>query len=134
MYTHMEYLQRCFYKSTSWNEDNIYANVTATSQALLDFSIPSGAKLDVSTQATDHLASSMSLLNMHTINGSLAYLFSSTPLKNTMGTRDVSLQDAVAGFRIIEPFFSGTHTKTDLSDVNCSTGECTFQGQLLKRC
>lgn len=135
MYTHMEYLQRCFYKSTSWNEDNIFANVTATSQALLDFSIPSGAKLDVSTQATDHLASSMSLLNMHTINGSLAYLFSSTPLKNTMGTRDVSLQDAVAGFRIIEPFFSGTHTKTDLSDVNRASllyGRMYFPGTALE--
>lgn len=110
MYTHMEYLQRCFNQSTHWNEDNIYANLTATSQALLDFNIPSGGRIDVSNQATDHLASSMSLLNLGTINGSLAYLFSSSPLKNTMGTRNISLQDAIAGFRIIEPYDSGPQT------------------------
>ena len=99
----MEYLQKCFYKSTNWNEDNIYSNITATSQALLDFPIPNGFKIDSSSKTTDYLASSFTLSNHHQINGSLAYLYSSIPLTNTMGTKDVSLQDAIAGFRIIEP-------------------------------
>lgn len=107
----MEYLQKCFYTSTGWNEDNIYANVTATSRALLDFPIPSGGKLDVTSKATDHLASSMTLLNHHLVHGSLAYLYSSTPLKNTAGTRDISLQDALAGFRIIEPHMLASDAK-----------------------
>lgn len=113
----MEYLQKCFCKATSWNEDNIYANVTATSRALLDFSIPSGGKLDITSQATDHLASSMTLLNHNSIHGSLAYLYSSAPLKNTAGTKDVSLQDALAGFRIIEPHMLGSGTKTPVKDA-----------------
>lgn len=109
----MEYLQKCFYKTTAWNEDNIYANVTATSRALLDFPIPSGGKLDVTSQATEHLASSMTLLNHNTIHGSLAYLYSSVALRNTAGTKDISLQDALAGFRIIEPHLPGLEGKSD---------------------
>lgn len=117
MYAHMEYLQKCFSKSTSWNEDNIYANVTATSRALLDFQIPSGGKLEITSQATDHLASSMTLLNHNSIHGSLAYLYSSAPLKNTAGTKDISLQDAIAGFRIIEPQLAYGARKTPLKDT-----------------
>lgn len=102
----MEYLQKCFYKSTDWNEDNIYSNITATSHALLEFSVPNGCKLDISSKSTECLASSFTLSNYHSINGSLAYLYSSIPLRNTMGTREVSLQDAIAGFKIIEPHFT----------------------------
>lgn len=103
MYTYMEYLQKCFYKSTNWNEDNIFSNIIATPQAILDFPIPNGLKLDSSSKSSDYLASSFTLSNFHQINGSLAYLYTLTPLTNTMGTKDISLQDAIAGFRIIEP-------------------------------
>ncbi|CAK9435395.1 uncharacterized protein LODBEIA_P01220 [Lodderomyces beijingensis] len=103
MYTYMEYLQKCFFKSTNWNEDNIFSNINATSQAILDFPIPNGLKIDTSSKTTDYSASSFTLSNFHQINGSLAYLYSSKPLTSTMGTKDVSLQDAIAGFRIIEP-------------------------------
>lgn len=99
----MEYLQKCFYNTTGWNEDNIFSNITATSQSLLEFNIPNGMKLDISSKSTEHLASSFTLTNHHSINGSIAYLYSSLALKNTMGTKDVSLQDAISGFRIIEP-------------------------------
>lgn len=99
----MEYLQTCFYKTTKWDEDNIFSNITATSQALLDFGVPNGCKLDISSKASDYLASSFTLSNYNSVNGSLAYLYSSIPLRNTMGTRDISLQDAISSFRIIEP-------------------------------
>lgn len=101
----MEYLQKCFYKSTYWNEDNLYSNITATSQALLEFPIPNGIKLDISSKATQHLASSFTLSNHRSVNGSLAYLYSSLSLKNATGTKNVSLQDAISGFKIIEPTF-----------------------------
>lgn len=112
MYSYMEYLQKCFYKSTGWNEDNIFSNITATSQALLEFPIPNGLKLDTSNKTTDHTASSFSLSNYHSINGSVAYLYSGVPLINTMGTKEVSLQDAIAGFRIIEPVRNGKNLTT----------------------
>lgn len=132
----MEYLQKCFSKSTNWNEDNIYANVTATSRALLDFQIPAGGKLDITSKATDHLALSMTLLNHNTIHGSLAYLYSSAALKNIAGTKEISLQDAIAGFRIIEPY----RLPADASDTaNVSKqrpsllyGRIYFPGSLLE--
>lgn len=134
MFTHMEYLQKCFYKSTNWNEDNLFSSITATSHALLDFLIPNGIKLDISSQATNHLASSMTLLNYNSINGSLAYLYSSVPLRNTMGTKDVSLQDAIAGFRIIEPYFPqpkpDTHVPTERASL--MYGRMYFPGSALE--
>lgn len=136
MYTYMEYLQRCFYKSTNWNEDNIYSNILATSQALLDFSIPNGCKLDISSKSTDYLASSFTLSNYHNINGSLAYLYSSIPLRNTAGTRDISLQEAISGLRITEPYNRPTETKQDSREARsrCSLlyGRMYFPGSALE--
>ena len=136
MYTYMEYLQRCFYKSTNWNEDNIYSNILATSQALLDFSIPNGCKLDISSKSTDHLASSFTLSNYHNINGSLAYLYSSIPLRNTAGTRDISLQEAISGLRITEPYRRREKSKHHNGEANsrCSLlyGRMYFPGSALE--
>lgn len=103
MYTYMEYLQKCFFDATRWNEDNIYSNITATSHALLEFAVPSGIKMDVSSQSSPSLASSFTLSNYHSLNGSLAYMYSSVPLSGIPGTGKMPLQDAIAGFRTIEP-------------------------------
>lgn len=99
----MEYLQKCFYKTTGWQEDNIFPNITGDSQAILDFAIPNGGKLDISSKSSDYSASSFTLSNYNVINGSLAYLYSSIPLRNTLGTKTVSLQEAISGFKILEP-------------------------------
>ncbi|KAI3405710.2 MDM10 [Candida oxycetoniae] len=113
----MEHLQKCFLKSTNWNEDNIFSNITATSQALLDFPIPNGFKIDTSSKTTDFSASSFTLSNFHQINGSIAYLYSSKPLTNIMGTKEISLQDAIAGFRMIEPLMVLRNQKVQESNL-----------------
>ncbi|ODV80510.1 mitochondrial distribution and morphology protein 10 [Suhomyces tanzawaensis NRRL Y-17324] len=139
MYTYMEYLQKCFYKSTNWNEDNIFSNINATSQALLEFPIPKGVKLDSSSKTTEHLASSFTLSNYYSINGSVAYLYSSKPLVNTMGTKEVSLQDAIAGFKTIEPNITnkgssnqGTHSSKDTHNHSLLYGRMYFPGLALE--
>lgn len=134
MYTHMEYLQKSFYATTGWNEDNIFANTLATSNALLNFKIPTGGKLEVSSQPTPQLASSMALLNHGAVNGLLAYLYLSVPLRNTMGTRDISLQDAIAGFRVIEPHLPRLKWKRDARTGSCSLvyGRMYFPGLALE--
>lgn len=99
----MEYLHKCFNKSTGWNTDNIFDNILATSDALIDFQVPNGNKLEISSQATPYLATSMTLSNRKAVTGLLAYMYSSVPIKNAIGTKDISLQDAIAGFRIIRP-------------------------------
>lgn len=130
----MEYLQKCFSKSTGWNEDNLYSHMLATSNALLDFRVPSGGKLEVSSQATPYLASSMTLRNHHSVNGSLAYLYLSTPIKNSTGTRDISLQDAIAGFRIIEPYATAISSPPPSQNKKASLayGRMYFPGSALE--
>lgn len=103
MYSRMEYLHLCFNRCTGWNTDNIFDNILATSDALLDFRVPSGGKLEVSSQSLPFQASFMTLSTHRAVTGLLAYLYLSVPLKNAIGTKDISLQDAVAGFRIIRP-------------------------------
>lgn len=107
----MEYLHKCFNKSTGWNTDNIFDNILATSNALIDFQVPNGGKIEISSQATPYLASSMTLSNRQAVTGLLAYLYLSVPIKNAIGTKDISLQDAIAGFRIIHPNSSLVRSK-----------------------
>lgn len=131
----MEYLRKCFSKTTCWNEDNIYSNILATSNALLDFQIPKGGKLEVSSQATPNLASSMSLLNHQSVNGSLAYLYLSVGLISATGTKDISLQDAIAGFRIIEPHATpsnGTSSTGNFKKASLLYGRMYFPGSALE--
>ncbi|GEQ71736.1 hypothetical protein JCM33374_g5422 [Metschnikowia sp. JCM 33374] len=134
MYSHMEYLQKCFSKTTGWNEDNIYSNILSTSNALLDFPIPRGGKLEVSSQATANSASSMSLSNHQAVNGSLAYIYSSARLSCATGTKDISLQDAIAGFRIIEPHAStkGSNATGSFKKASLLYGRMYFPGSALE--
>lgn len=103
MYSRMEYLLKCFNKSSGWNIDNFYDNILATSDALIDFHIPNGSKLEISSQATPHSASFMTLSNRQAVTGLMAYLYSSIPIKNASGTKDILLQDTIAGFQLILP-------------------------------
>lgn len=103
MYTYMEYLQKCFNTATNWNEDNIFSHLSATLQALIDFPIPNGAKVDVSLQLTLYSASLFTLSSYRAITGSIAYFYLSSPLYSTKGSKDLFLQDAIAGFKVIEP-------------------------------
>lgn len=98
MYTYMEYLQKRFDAAAGWDEDNLFANITASLRALLEFGVPTWGRLNVSSKLTPHLALSFTLLNRHQINGSVAYLYSLLPLAGD-GTAAVALQEAVAGFR-----------------------------------
>ncbi|EGV64692.1 hypothetical protein CANTEDRAFT_113480 [Yamadazyma tenuis ATCC 10573] len=133
----MEYLQKCFYKTTGWSEDNIFPNITSNSQAILDFSIPNGCKLDISSKSSDYSASSFTLSNYNVINGSLAYLYSSIPLKNTLGTKNMSLQEALSGFKIIEPKELETKSEfsavpSDISKPSLLYGRMYFPGSALE--
>lgn len=124
----MEYLQKSFYKTTGWSEDNIFPNITANSHAILDFTIPNGCKLDISSKSSDNSASSFTLSNYNVINGSLAYLYTSVPLKNTMGTKNVSLQDAISGFKIIES--NGVNQSMENNYQNTSYRNALLYGRM----
>ncbi|KAJ9109376.1 Mitochondrial distribution and morphology protein 10 [Naganishia cerealis] len=132
MYTYMEYLQKCFFHATRWNEDNIYSNITASSHALLEFLVPSGLKMDVSSRSSPNLASSFTLSNHHSLNGSLAYMYSSTQLKGTPGTRRIPLQDAIAGFKIVEPNEMRPSASGTIAPSSLLYGRMYFPGAALE--
>ncbi|KAG7192933.1 Mitochondrial distribution and morphology protein 10 [Scheffersomyces spartinae] len=114
--------------------DNIFSNVTATSRALIEFPIPQGCKVDVSSMATGYLALTFTLSNNLTVNGSLAYLYTSIPLQNTLGTRDISLQDAISGFKVIDPQ-PDKKSNTNNNNINGATllyGRMYFPGSCLE--
>lgn len=71
--------------------------------ALIEFPIPTDFKFNVSSKSSQNTATSLSLSNSGSINGSIAYLYTSTPLIDVRGTKDMSLQEATAGYRIIRP-------------------------------
>ncbi|KAL8683876.1 MAG: hypothetical protein Q9186_000219 [Xanthomendoza sp. 1 TL-2023] len=76
----MDYVQNAFYQASHWNRNNSYGTLTATSQALLDFSTPLGLRLHISSLSTPHFASSYTLASTGLLSGSLSYLYTSLPL------------------------------------------------------
>ncbi|KAH3675132.1 hypothetical protein WICMUC_002788 [Wickerhamomyces mucosus] len=107
----MDSVLRSFYKSTGWKEDNFYENVVSTSE---DFPIPTDLKFNIASKSTDYTATSLVVSNSGVINGSIAYLYSSSPLKDLLGTADISLQEAIASYKVIRPP-SITNGQTDLN-------------------
>lgn len=90
MLSYMEYLSNCFNVATGWNSDG-FANITSTSRRILDFTVPSNVRLEVSSQVTPQLALSFMLSNKNAVNGSVSYFYSSVDLK-TEGTRDIDVR------------------------------------------
>ncbi|KAI4260630.1 MAG: hypothetical protein LQ352_000192 [Teloschistes flavicans] len=76
----MDYVQNAFYEASHWNRNNSYGTLTATSQALLDFSTPLGLRLHISSLSTPHFASSYTLTSTGLLSGSLSYLYTSLRL------------------------------------------------------
>lgn len=70
---------------------------------MIDFPIPSDIKLTISSKSSQNTATSLQLSNSGIINGSLAYLYSSAPLKDLLSSKDISLQEAISGYRVLRP-------------------------------
>ena len=122
MLDYMDQVQAAWLDATSWNRDSSYSNLTATVQgeqhsgvsyprpssttlplltisrgcptlALLDFPIPRGLRLSVSSLSAANLATSYTLGSVGIVDGSVSYLYSSVPLSNA----STSLQSATLG-------------------------------------
>ncbi|ODV98185.1 hypothetical protein PACTADRAFT_185389 [Pachysolen tannophilus NRRL Y-2460] len=102
MIGYMDYVEKCFYSTTNWNIDNLTENILSTSENLINFKLPKGFKFDISSNSTDYNYSSLSLSNNGKLSGSLAYLYCSKKLKIVNGTKNISLQEAIDGYRVIE--------------------------------
>ncbi|KAG7865944.1 hypothetical protein KL918_003932 [Ogataea parapolymorpha] len=98
----MEYIQKCFYISTLWNRDNSYESFLATSRQVLDFPIPSGFSMTVSSKNTENSFTSISISQLGELAGSLSYMYSSVDLASAYNdTASVSLQSMFEGYRLL---------------------------------
>ncbi|KAK4166697.1 mitochondrial distribution and morphology protein 10 [Cladorrhinum sp. PSN259] len=76
----MNYIIDAFYGVTGWSEDNSYKDLNATSRELIDFPLPRGLRLTLSSLATPQFGTSYQLGSVGVVDGSISYLYSTVPL------------------------------------------------------
>ncbi|KAK3505352.1 mitochondrial distribution and morphology protein 10 [Neurospora crassa] len=84
----MNYITNAFYGATGWNEDNKYNELNATSRELIDFPLPRGLRLTLSSLATPHFATSYQFGSVGVVDGSISYLHSSISLTHIAAQSD----------------------------------------------
>ncbi|KAL2112143.1 hypothetical protein VUR80DRAFT_8511 [Thermomyces stellatus] len=87
----MAYVQNAFYEATGWTHDNSYPSLNSTADDLLRFSTPQGLRLNFSSLATPHFATSYHLSSIGVVDGSISYLYSSAPLHAHLAPQSESL-------------------------------------------
>ncbi|QIW94990.1 hypothetical protein AMS68_000508 [Peltaster fructicola] len=97
----MDYIQASFTSATRWDVDNSYASLTTTAAHLLDFYIPNGARLQVSSLSSPNFATSYTLGSKGVVDGSMSFLYSSLGLNIAGRTTDVRLRNLVRGYRYV---------------------------------
>ncbi|KAI7710851.1 hypothetical protein KC322_g4264, partial [Hortaea werneckii] len=95
----MDYVQAAFHAQPRWNVDNSYASLNTTAHNLLDFHIPQGVRLHVSSLSSPNFASSYTLASTGLVDGSLSFLYSSLGLDIRSQSGEVRLSHLVRGYR-----------------------------------
>ncbi|KAJ7774346.1 mitochondrial distribution and morphology protein 10 [Mycena maculata] len=101
MHPFASYVLRSYYRATGWNEDNLYANITRSSNAILDFTVPRGLHLTVSKSPNSLFKTTYSMTAMPSLNGSIGYIFTSCDL-NVKASGNVPFKDMVERFRVYD--------------------------------
>lgn len=98
----MDYVQSAFLAQSRWNVDNSYASLTTTAHNLLDFHIPQGMRLHVSSLSSPSFATSYTLGSRGVVDGSLAFLYSSAGLSIASKSSTAHLEGLVRGYRHLQ--------------------------------
>ncbi|KAF7352965.1 Mitochondrial distribution and morphology protein 10 [Mycena venus] len=101
MHPFASYVLRSYYKATGWNEDNLYANITRSSNAILDFTVPKGLHLSVSKSPNSLFKTTYSMNAMPSLNGSVGYIFTSCDL-DVKTSGNVRFKDMIERFRVYD--------------------------------
>ncbi|THH33670.1 hypothetical protein EUX98_g564 [Antrodiella citrinella] len=101
MHPFASYVLRSYYKNTGWNEDNLYANLTRTSNAILDFKVPRGLHFSISKSPNPLFKTSYAMNALPSLNGSVGYIFTSCDL-DVKNSSDVRVKDMVDRFKVYD--------------------------------
>ena len=118
----MNYITNAFYGATNWSDDNTYKELNATARGkrfpllkqmppntnsppppeLIDFPLPRGLRLTLSSLATSNFATSYQLGTVGIVDGSISYLYSTVPLAGIAAQSDrIPLQALLRSYRQI---------------------------------
>ncbi|KAG9191401.1 hypothetical protein G6011_09489 [Alternaria panax] len=98
----MDSVQHAFYEASSWNVDNSYGALNASARALLDFDIPRGLRMQISSLAAPNFATSYTLGSVGVVDGSVSYLYSSLPLQKDFRTSHTDLHNVIRGYKHVQ--------------------------------
>ncbi|KAJ4372654.1 Mitochondrial distribution and morphology protein 10 [Didymella sp. IMI 355093] len=98
----MENVQNAFYEASHWNLDNSYGALNTTARALLDFPIPQGLRLQISSLAAPNFATSYTLGSVGVVDGSVSYLYSSLPLRKEFKSSHIDLKNVIRGYKHVQ--------------------------------
>ena len=122
MHPFATYVLRNYYKATGWNEDNLYANFTrssngtprlflpledphqsdlSSSPAILDFTVPRGLHLSISKSPNSSFQTTYSMNALPSLNGSVGYIFTSCDL-DLKNSENVYFRDMVDRFKVYD--------------------------------
>ncbi|KAF8484512.1 mitochondrial distribution and morphology protein 10 [Russula ochroleuca] len=101
MHPFATYVLRSYYKATGWNEDNLYANLTRSSNAVLDFTVPRGLHLSISKSPNSLFQTTYSMNALPSLNGSVGYIFTSCDL-DIKNSKNVHFKDVVDRFKVYD--------------------------------
>ncbi|KAF8665690.1 hypothetical protein AX16_000143 [Volvariella volvacea WC 439] len=101
MHPFATYVLRSYNKATGWNEDNLYANLTRSSNALLDFTVPKGFHFSISKSPNSLFKTTYSMNAMPSLNGSVGYIFTSCDL-DVKNSSDVRFKDMIDHFKVYD--------------------------------
>ncbi|CCM04810.1 uncharacterized protein FIBRA_07003 [Fibroporia radiculosa] len=101
MHPFASYVLRSYYRATGWNEDNMYANLTRSSNAILDFNVPQGLHFSISKSPNSLFKTTYSMNALPSLNGSVGYIFTSCPL-DVKGSGNVRFKDMTDHFKVYD--------------------------------
>ncbi|KAH9981873.1 mitochondrial distribution and morphology protein 10 [Russula compacta] len=101
MHPFATYVLRSYYRATGWNEDNLYANFTRSSNAILDFTVPRGLHLSISKSPNALFQTTYSMNALPSLNGSVGYIFTSCEL-DIKNSKNVHFKDMLDRFRVYD--------------------------------
>ena len=73
-----------------------------TNAALLDFQIPHGIRLQISSLAAPNFATSYTLGSVGVVDGSVSYLYSSLPLRKEFKSSHIDLKNVIRGYKHVK--------------------------------
>ncbi|KAI0747436.1 mitochondrial distribution and morphology protein 10 [Irpex lacteus] len=101
MHPFATYVIQKYFQATGWNDDNFYTNITRSSNAILDFDVPTGLKFAIAKSPNSLFKTSYSMTALPTLNGSVGYIFTSCDL-DIKSSGNVNVKDIIDRFKVYD--------------------------------